>query len=104
MPLAVLRKRFLAPEWVFIFGIGRTIEPDPDPKPGITSAAMRILYVVGTRPNFVKTAPVIAALRKRAYSGWLVVEQDQALGTNDTPATVIAGQRFNLEYLRQLGG
>ncbi len=26
---------------------------------------MRILYVVGTRPNFVKTAPVIGALRSR---------------------------------------
>jgi UDP-N-acetylglucosamine 2-epimerase (non-hydrolysing) len=26
---------------------------------------MRILYVVGTRPNFVKTAPVIGALRAR---------------------------------------
>lgn len=27
---------------------------------------MRIVYVVGTRPNFVKMAPVIAALRRRA--------------------------------------
>jgi UDP-N-acetylglucosamine 2-epimerase (non-hydrolysing) len=27
--------------------------------------AMRIVYVIGTRPNFVKTAPVIAALRER---------------------------------------
>ncbi len=27
---------------------------------------MRFLYVVGTRPNFIKTAPVIAALRDRA--------------------------------------
>ncbi len=26
---------------------------------------MRILYLIGTRPNFVKTAPVIAALRER---------------------------------------
>ena len=26
---------------------------------------MRLLYVVGTRTNFVKTAPVIAALRER---------------------------------------
>src|SRR5690348_1877201 len=26
---------------------------------------MRILYVVGTRPNLVKTAPVIGALRAR---------------------------------------
>jgi UDP-N-acetylglucosamine 2-epimerase (non-hydrolysing) len=26
---------------------------------------MRIVYVIGTRPNFVKTAPVIAALRSR---------------------------------------
>jgi len=26
---------------------------------------MRIVYIVGTRPNFVKTAPVIAALRAR---------------------------------------
>src|SRR3954447_6406796 len=30
---------------------------------------MRILYVVGTRPNFVKTAPVIAALRRRDPEG-----------------------------------
>jgi hypothetical protein len=28
LPLAVLRKRFLEPEWVFIFGIGRCIEAD----------------------------------------------------------------------------
>src|SRR6201996_1084551 len=30
---------------------------------------MRILYVVGTRPNFVKTAPVIAAMRDRLPEG-----------------------------------
>jgi UDP-N-acetylglucosamine 2-epimerase (non-hydrolysing) len=30
---------------------------------------MRILYVVGTRPNFVKTAPVIAAMRRRDPQG-----------------------------------
>ncbi len=30
---------------------------------------MRIVYVVGTRPNFVKTAPVIGALRERLPSG-----------------------------------
>ncbi len=30
---------------------------------------MRLLYVVGTRPNFVKTAPVIAALRRR-FPDW----------------------------------
>ncbi|HUC06722.1 MAG TPA: UDP-N-acetylglucosamine 2-epimerase (non-hydrolyzing), partial [Solirubrobacterales bacterium] len=30
---------------------------------------MRIVYVVGTRPNFVKTAPVIAALRARVPDG-----------------------------------
>ncbi|HEY0276784.1 MAG TPA: UDP-N-acetylglucosamine 2-epimerase (non-hydrolyzing) [Solirubrobacterales bacterium] len=30
---------------------------------------MRILYVVGTRPNFVKTAPVIAAMRSRLPDG-----------------------------------
>jgi UDP-N-acetylglucosamine 2-epimerase (non-hydrolysing) len=30
---------------------------------------MRIVYVVGTRPNFVKTAPVIAALRARVPEG-----------------------------------
>ena len=46
---------------------------------------------------------VIAALRAREYKGWLVVEQDQALGTSDTPESVLAGQRFNLEYLRGLG-
>ena len=45
---------------------------------------------------------VIAALRERDYAGWLVVEQDQALGPDDTPESVVAGQRFNLEYLRGL--
>lgn len=30
---------------------------------------VRIVYVVGTRPNFVKTAPVIAALRARVSTG-----------------------------------
>jgi UDP-N-acetylglucosamine 2-epimerase (non-hydrolysing) len=30
---------------------------------------MRILYVVGTRPNFVKTAPVVGALRERLPEG-----------------------------------
>ncbi|HEX7059081.1 MAG TPA: UDP-N-acetylglucosamine 2-epimerase (non-hydrolyzing) [Solirubrobacterales bacterium] len=30
---------------------------------------MRIVYVVGTRPNFVKTAPVIAAMRSRLPDG-----------------------------------
>src|ERR1700741_1516871 len=28
LPVAVLRNRFLAPEWVFIFGIGPTIEAE----------------------------------------------------------------------------
>jgi UDP-N-acetylglucosamine 2-epimerase (non-hydrolysing) len=36
---------------------------------GYAGAAMRIVYVVGTRPNFVKTAPVIAALRERLPRG-----------------------------------
>jgi len=30
---------------------------------------MRIVYVIGTRPNFVKTAPVIAALQARIPAG-----------------------------------
>src|SRR3954447_7139119 len=29
LPLAVVRKRFLAPEWVFIFGIGRLLKQTP---------------------------------------------------------------------------
>jgi UDP-N-acetylglucosamine 2-epimerase (non-hydrolysing) len=34
---------------------------------------MRVLYVVGTRPNFVKTAPVIAAMRSRMPEGRHVI-------------------------------
>jgi UDP-N-acetylglucosamine 2-epimerase (non-hydrolysing) len=34
---------------------------------------MRIVYVVGTRPNFVKTAPVIAALQARIPTGRHVI-------------------------------
>jgi UDP-N-acetylglucosamine 2-epimerase (non-hydrolysing) len=75
LPLAVFLKRFLAPEWVFIFGIGSAIEADDALRAqrrlsrGYAGAAMRILYVVGTRPNFVKTAPVIGALRARHPEG-----------------------------------
>lgn len=34
-----------------------------------TLPPVRIVYVIGTRPNFVKTAPVIAALRERLPDG-----------------------------------
>jgi len=40
------------------------IEADADRLRGV-----RIVYVIGTRPNFVKTAPVIAALRSRLPEG-----------------------------------
>ena len=46
---------------------------------------------------------VIAALRANGYTGWLVIEQDQFLTSSDTPASVLAGQRANREYLRSLG-
>ena len=57
--MAVFLKRFLAPEWVFIFGIGSAIEAD-------TVRRMSIVYVVGTRPNLVKMAPVVGAMRAHA--------------------------------------
>jgi inosose dehydratase len=46
---------------------------------------------------------VISQLRADGYAGWLVIEQDQALRSSDTPASVVAGQRANREYLRALG-
>jgi inosose dehydratase len=46
---------------------------------------------------------VIDVLRTQGYDGWLVIEQDQALGPDDTPESVVAGQRANLEYVRRLG-
>ena len=46
---------------------------------------------------------VLEALRGIGYEGWLVIEQDQSLGPKDTRESVLAGQRFNREYLRKLG-
>jgi inosose dehydratase len=46
---------------------------------------------------------VIDVLRGNGYAGWLVIEQDQALRSSDTPESVIAGQRGNREYLSRLG-
>jgi inosose dehydratase len=46
---------------------------------------------------------VIEALRRYDYHGWLVIEQDQFLRATDTPASVVAVQRANREYLRQFG-
>jgi inosose dehydratase len=45
----------------------------------------------------------LAALQDVGYSGWIVVEQDQLLTSEDTPASVVAGQRANREYLRERG-
>lgn len=46
---------------------------------------------------------VISRLRRNGYAGWFVIEQDQWLRPTDTPASVVAGQRANREYLRRLG-
>ncbi len=43
------------------------------PGPAGSLPAMRVVYVVGTRPNFVKTAPVIGAMRERNPDGHHVV-------------------------------
>jgi inosose dehydratase len=51
----------------------------------------------------VDLAGVLAALRGIDYSGWLVIEQDQALGPSDTRESLIAGQHRNRDYLRGLG-
>jgi inosose dehydratase len=46
---------------------------------------------------------VLEALRGIGYEGWLVIEQDQSLRPKDTRESVVAGQRRNREYLRELG-
>jgi inosose dehydratase len=46
---------------------------------------------------------VMEALRRHDYAGWLVIEQDQFLRASDTPASVVAVQRANREYLRRFG-
>ena len=46
---------------------------------------------------------VIEALRRHDYRGWVIVEQDQFLRATDTPASLLAGQRRNREYLRRFG-
>ncbi len=46
---------------------------------------------------------VLEALRGIGYEGWLVIEQDQSLGAQDTRESVLAGQQFNRSYLRDLG-
>jgi len=45
----------------------------------------------------------VAALREVGYRGWAVVEQDQLLTHEMKPASVVAGQRANLDYLRARG-
>ncbi len=46
---------------------------------------------------------VVAALADTDYQGWVVVEQDQFLGAEVTREDVVAGQRANREFLRNLG-
>lgn len=51
----------------------------------------------------VDVAGVLEALGSTGYEGWLVIEQDQALGPADTRASLVAGQRRNRAFLRRLG-
>jgi len=46
---------------------------------------------------------VVRALAHIRYRGWVVVEQDQFLAATVTREDVVAGQRANREYLRNLG-
>ena len=48
-------------------------------------------------------AGAVEALAAIGYDGWLVVEQDQLLRPEDTPESLVAGQRANREYLARLG-
>jgi inosose dehydratase len=50
-----------------------------------------------------KIAAVVDALVRQGYDGWAVVEQDQFLTARDTPASVVAAQRRNMEFLSGLG-
>jgi inosose dehydratase len=45
----------------------------------------------------------VAALDEIGYEGWLVVEQDQVLSADDTPESLVAGQRANRAFLARLG-
>jgi inosose dehydratase len=46
---------------------------------------------------------VVRALAETRYRGWVVVEQDQFLAATVTREDVVAGQRANREFLRNLG-
>jgi UDP-N-acetylglucosamine 2-epimerase (non-hydrolysing) len=48
--------------------LGR-MEAAPAPRSRYSAGTMRIAYVVGARPNFVKMAPVVADLRRRVPEG-----------------------------------
>lgn len=51
----------------------------------------------------VDLAGVVAELRKRSYSGWIVVEQDIVLEPEEPPTRAAADQKANRTYLWQLG-
>lgn len=51
----------------------------------------------------VDVPAAVEALRSVGYRGWLVVEQDQFLTVDDTPESLVAGQRANREFLARLG-
>jgi UDP-N-acetylglucosamine 2-epimerase (non-hydrolysing) len=50
----------------------RVLRPAPPPRPGVT-----FVHVVGARPNFVKMAPIVAALETRTDVRQLVVHTGQ---------------------------
>ena len=69
---------------------------------GLEEALARGVFTeLGEGDSGIET--VIEALRAHDYRGWLVVEQDRFLRMSDTPASVVAAQRRNREYLRRLG-
>jgi inosose dehydratase len=47
--------------------------------------------------------PFLAALRERAYAGWLVVEQDRFLKDDDTPEALLELHTANRRWLAERG-
>ena len=46
-----------------------TITPAPEGDSGDTQRTFKLLHVVGTRPNFMKGAPIVAAVKRWNENG-----------------------------------
>jgi inosose dehydratase len=102
-PASIARDHAAAVRHVHLKDVDTRVRGDVAARDGGFDEAVRAGVFCSCGAGDAGLAEVVRALIETGYTGWVVVEQDQWLGPDDTPASLVEGQAANRRFLRSLG-